>query len=75
MKLQQNLDIQDFLRSVDTCSGDVYFKTKEHDCLNLKSTLTRFVFTTFLESPDLLYESEVECTDRDDYQRLADFLH
>ena len=32
-----NVDVADFIRTLDTCTGDVFLETKEGDVLNLKS--------------------------------------
>ena len=34
-----NVDVADFIRTLDTCTGDVFLETKEGDVLNLKSKL------------------------------------
>lgn len=44
MKLKGNIDFSEFFRTVQTCSGEVLLVTPEGDQLNLKSTLSQFVF-------------------------------
>lgn len=44
MKLCENIDYSEFFRAVQTCSGEVLLVTPEGDQLNLKSTLSQFVF-------------------------------
>lgn len=44
MKLTENIDYSEFFRAVQTCSGEVLLVTPEGDQLNLKSTLSQFVF-------------------------------
>lgn len=40
MRIKQDIEIDDFLRTVDQCSGDVYLVSSQGDRLNLKSTLS-----------------------------------
>jgi len=44
MKLTENIDYSEFFRAVQACSGEVLLVTPEGDQLNLKSTLSQFVF-------------------------------
>lgn len=44
MKLKENIDYSEFFRTVQTCQGQVLLVTPEGDQLNLKSTLSQFVF-------------------------------
>ena len=46
MHLNPNIDINEFLKVVSTCKGDVLFETPEGDQMNLKSELCRFVFAS-----------------------------
>ena len=48
MKLKANLDVPAFLKAVQTCAGEVNFITAEGDNLNMKSTLSRFIFTAVI---------------------------
>lgn len=45
MKLKKNINYSEFFRTVQTCEGEVILETPEGDQLNLKSTLSQFVFT------------------------------
>ena len=46
MKLKPDVNVPAFLQAVQSCSGEVYFTTPEGDCLNLRSALSQFIFTT-----------------------------
>lgn len=50
MKLRSNMDYPAFFRAVHHCEGQVYLVTLEGDRLNLKSTLSQFIFTTAVRS-------------------------
>lgn len=44
MKLNPNVNVPSFLKAVLACSGEVYFITPEGDRINLKSTLSQYMF-------------------------------
>lgn len=48
MKLNPNINVPSFLQTVQTCIGEVHFITGEGDHLNLKSTLSQFVFAAVI---------------------------
>lgn len=48
MHLKNNMHIPDFLQAVTTCHQDVLFETPEGDILNLKSTISQFIFTAVI---------------------------
>lgn len=48
MKLKPNINVTAFLQSVQNCNDDVCFITSEGDNLNLKSALSRLVFTAVI---------------------------
>ena len=48
MKLKQGIDLSLFLKVAQQCTGGVFFETDEGDRLDLKSTLSQFVFTAAL---------------------------
>lgn len=43
MYLTYPIDILSFLNTVKTCKGNVFFRTKEGDSLNLNSLLSQFI--------------------------------
>lgn len=48
MTLKPDASIPRFLQAAQVCNGQVWFNTPEGDKLNLKSALSRFVFTAVL---------------------------
>lgn len=44
MKLKEKIDYAAFFKTVQRCAGEVLLITNEGDKLNLKSTLSQFVF-------------------------------
>lgn len=73
MRLKDNCDIVAFLSAVQKCKKDVLFTTKEGDCLNLRSTLSRYVFAVIAENQGLMEQGTVKCSAAD-YVVLHDFF-
>lgn len=74
MKLRENTDLIRFIKTIKTCREDVFFYTKEGDRLNLKSTLSQYLFSLTSGNKELLREGIIECREPSDYQILADYL-
>lgn len=73
MHLNPNIDINEFLKVVSACKGDVLFETPEGDQMNLKSELCRFVFASGANVHRTLH-AEITCKNPDDAVLLKDFL-
>ena len=41
MHIKTNINVVNFLKQVQKCSGEVLFETSEGDCIALKSTLSQ----------------------------------
>ncbi|MCD8160241.1 MAG: polya polymerase [Clostridiales bacterium] len=74
MKLKSNIDYKKFLASVRRCKGEVYYDTVEGDRLNLKSTLSEYLFATAAITSDIIEDGGVVCQLEEDYALLADFV-
>lgn len=74
MKMKPDIPFQDFLNKVQCCSGEVVFSTADGDLLNLKSTLSQFVFAVAVSKPELTADGKVICTCQEDYNLLAEYL-
>ena len=74
MKLKPLNQYIDFIEAVQTCTADVYFCSAEGDRLNLKSTLSQFLFATACGDREFLAGGHVECAAEQDYARLAPYL-
>lgn len=74
MKLKPTADIPAFLRAVQHCKAGVCFTTDDRDELNLKSTLSQFVFTAVCSGDLRKLEGSIEVEDPQDVERLADYL-
>lgn len=74
MKLKTLNQYIDFIETVQTCAADVYFCSDEGDRLNLKSTLSQFLFASVCGDRDYLRGGTVVCQNEADYDRLASYL-
>ncbi|MGN1024583.1 MAG: polya polymerase [Lachnospiraceae bacterium] len=74
MKLKQNIDMAKFIACVKKCRADVYYHSTEGDSLNLKSTLSQYIFTAAAAGSNFLAGGRVDCEDEKDYAVLADFV-
>lgn len=73
MKLKKNIEFSALLDALQRCREDVYLDTAEGDHLNLKSTLSQFVFASVVAArlPEL--EAEILCQP-EDLDNLRPFL-
>lgn len=74
VRLKQKTDIIQFLKKIQSCASDVWFLTKEGDRLNLKSTLSKYLFASISSQDEMLENGQIECRYERDYQVLAQFL-
>ena len=74
MKLKQLNQYIEFMEAVQSCTADVYFCSDEGDRLNLKSTLSQFLFASICGDREFLSGGHVECAAEQDYVRLAPYL-
>lgn len=59
MKISTHIDLSAFLAVVQHCRGEVLFCTAEGDKLNLKSTLSTYLFAAMAGNTALLESSSV----------------
>ena len=74
MKIKKIKNIDNFMRVVNECKGDVFLNTSEGDCLNLKSKLTQYValakiFRNNVNLGELTIQAEYG-----DIMKLAEYL-
>ncbi len=74
MKLKAKIDMIQFWRCIQRCSSDVWFLSEEGDRLNLKSTLSQYIFSSAARQRKVMQNGKIECADEYDYQVLAAFL-
>ena len=74
MKLTENIDYSEFFRAVQTCSGEVLLVTPEGDQLNLKSTLSQFVFAAAVRGNLDFSNAELQIENPADILKLESFI-
>ncbi|MCR5546810.1 MAG: polya polymerase [Lachnospiraceae bacterium] len=70
---KRNIDMVNFLKSVDSCLDTVLLKTTEGDTLNLQSQLSKFVFLSTALDYSYLNNCSISCTPKD-AQTLSEFI-
>ena len=61
-----DVDVPEFLKTLDACQGDVFLVTREGDRLNLKSKLCQLVGLTKLIEGGKIAEAFIECSNKED---------
>jgi len=74
MKLQPEINLLEFLNSVQRCRQDVFFYSEEGDQLNLKSVLSQYMLTAVFSDKALITGGEIVCANPDDYPNLIQYL-
>lgn len=72
--LKENIDLIAFFKIVNTnCTHDIFLHTSEGDCLNLRSTLSQYIFAMITKDHFNLAECFLTC-DETDAPVLQDFF-
>lgn len=74
MKLKPTANIPAFLKAVQSCRTEVHFTTDEGDSLNLKSTLSQFVFAAVCTDELRKLKGYIQIEDPQDAELLAEYL-
>ena len=74
MKVQNITNIDGFFKTVDACKGKVELVTGEGDRLNLKSKLSQYVSMAKIFGNGEIPELEVVAYEREDIDRLINFM-
>ena len=74
IKLYKIDNLTEFMGLVNGCKGQVYIISPQCDKLNLKSTLVKFVALANLFDSSVIEKLELEVTDKDDEQKIIDFM-
>ena len=56
-----DFDIQDFIKTLDSCKGNVFLEDDEGDCLNLRSKLAQLVGLTSLIQGGIISKAYIRC--------------
>ena len=74
MKVQDITDVEGFFKVVDSCKGRVELVTGEGDRLNLKSKLSQYVSMANIFSNGEIPELEIIAYEKEDIDKLVDFM-
>lgn len=74
MKLCGDIDLISFFRKVKMCEKEVTFCSGQGDILNLKSTLSQYLFASLVRRNDLLQSGQIVCGCKHDEKLLEMFL-
>ena len=61
-----DLNIDDLIKTVEACAGEVYLETEEGDLLNLKSTFCRIIGLAKILEGAKISQAYIRCTDIED---------
>lgn len=73
MRLSANVNVPSFLQAVQACAGEVCFRTREGDVLNLKSALSQFVFAAVIAGKLQDLEGHITVQNPQDAIRLQEY--
>lgn len=73
MRLRRDINLAAFIQAATNCQKDVLYQTAEGDCLNLKSTLSRFIFLSVIDAYPNLSSGSVAYNEID-FPLLQEFL-
>lgn len=68
-----NLDLADFIKTLDSCKGDVFMETADGDVLNLKSKLCQIIGLANILKGAEISEAKIRCTNPEDESLLFRF--
>lgn len=71
--VMHDIDIADFIKTLDACKGDVYLETNEGDVLNLKSKLCQMMGIANILKGAIISEATIRCTNMEDETLLFRF--
>lgn len=73
-RLKANISLSAFFTDAQSCIGTVFFVTESGDQLNMKTTLSQFLFTTTLSNATEPVIGKIHCSVESDYKRLQNYL-
>ncbi len=68
-----DVDVADFMKTLDSCKGDVYLETAEGDVLNLRSKLCLLMGLENILRGAVISEATIRCTRPEDEELLFRF--
>lgn len=74
IKFREDVNLIQFLRTVELCDGEVEFYSGQGDILNLKSVLSRYLFAALTGKKNLLAGGWIKCEKLEDRKLLNQFI-
>ena len=71
--VMHDIDMADFIQTLDKCKGDVFLETAEGDVLNLKSKLCQMIGVANIMKGAGIKEAALRCTNPEDESLLFRF--
>ena len=71
--VMHDIDIADFMQTLDKCKGDVFLETNEGDVLNLKSKLCQMMGVANIMKGAIIHEAALRCSNPEDESLLFRF--
>ena len=71
--VMHDIDIADFIQTLDKCRGDVFLETEEGDVLNLKSKLCQMIGVANILKDAVIKEVPIRCSNPEDESLLFRF--
>ena len=68
-----DFDVADFIKTLDTCKGNVFLESDEGDCLNLRSKLCQLAGLTSLIQGGIIAKARIRCELPEDETKLFRF--
>ncbi len=73
MKLKTDVELISFFQKIRQCKGEVEFHSMQGDILNLKSSLSQYLFASLMARPEFLLAGEIICKEESDRELLRIF--
>ena len=73
MQLTNVEEVRDFMKTVDSCEGNVYLKSNQGDVFNLKSSLSEYIAVGRLIN-EVGSDLELFCDKREDEVKFIHFF-
>ncbi len=71
--VMHDIDMADFIQTLDKCKGDVFLETNEGDVLNLKSKLCQMIGVANIMKGAVIKEAVLRCSNPEDESLLFRF--
>ena len=71
--VMHDIDMADFMQTLEACKGDVFLETNEGDVLNLKSKLCQMMGIANILKGAIINEATIRCTNMEDETLLFRF--